>query len=141
MNLSSLFSRGGALAVAALVAGVGLSGTAQAGAKGANNVYVSASSRVAQGDLGQARSTADSTQFLGCYTQSYRNASGAFEQVNCQARDTAGVYYSCWATEPELVRAARAISGDSFLFFAGDAAGKCTSILVDQSSLYQPKQP
>jgi hypothetical protein len=143
--MTSLRSRtailsGGALALGAALV-LGWSGAAQAGAKGANNVYVSVASRVAQGDLGQARNNADSTQFIGCYTQSYRNASGAFEQVNCQARDVSGVYYSCYATEPELVRSARSINGDSFLSFFGDASGKCVNILVGNDSMYQPKAP
>ena len=141
IKLSSL-CRDGFFIAAALAAGLfGGVGDAAAGAKGANNVYVNVTSRLAQGDLGQARNTTDSVQYIGCYTQTYRNSSGVFEQVNCQARDTAGASYYCYATDPELVRAARSITGDSFLYFVGDTAGKCTTILVGQSSMYQPKQP
>jgi hypothetical protein len=118
-----------------------LAGSARAGIKGANNVYVNATSRLAQGDLGQARNSPDSMQLIGCYIQSYRNASGLFEQVTCEARDVAGAYYSCYATEAELVRSARSLTGDSFLSFFGDASGKCVNILVAHNSVYQPKAP
>lgn len=127
--------------MAALGLALGLAGTAQAGSKSANNVYVDAAGRVAQGDLGQARNSADTRQSIGCYIQSYRNASGVYEQANCSATDASGNTYSCYATEPELVRSARAIDGDSFLFFFGDASGKCVNIMVQLGSSFQPKQP
>jgi hypothetical protein len=118
-----------------------LASAAHAGSKAVNNVYVDAASRVAQGDVGQARNSADTRQVIGCHVQSYRNASGEFEQASCSATDAAGNSYSCYATEAALVRSARAINGDSFVFFFGDAAGKCVNISVGLSSYYQPKQP
>jgi hypothetical protein len=138
MSLSRSLMLSSLLSAAAILS---LTADAGAGAKGANNVYVSAAGRVAQGDLGQARNSADSQQAIGCYAQSYRNASGVFEQVTCQARDQSGASYSCYATEPELVRSARAINGDSWLYFRGDDAGRCINIMVWNDSTFQPKLP
>ncbi|AKQ64744.1 hypothetical protein A176_001656 [Myxococcus hansupus] len=44
-------------------------------------------------------------------------------------------------TDPVLVNALRGLTGDSSIQFNWNAAGDCTSVLVEESSTFAPKGP
>jgi hypothetical protein len=121
--------------------GVMLSREADAGAKSNSQVIVNATQRYAQGDLGAAHNSADSTQYIGCSIIFWGPGSGLANQAICTARSAANVYLSCSTTNADFIAMAGEIKGDSFLFFSVDAAGLCNQLQVDNSSMRREKQP
>ncbi len=120
------------------IAALLLASNAMAGQKTSNPVAVDATARVANGSLGSARNSADNLQYIGC-------AAGALSfggtNMYCFAQTADNVYAECQSTSPQLVQAAQAMSGDSYVHFAWDASGTCTYLLVINSSRLTPKQP
>ncbi|GHG71177.1 hypothetical protein [Comamonas sp. JC664] len=124
--------------VAAVFAILGMIGTAHAGAKFSFGVTVDTTNRYANGNLGDARSSADVLQFIGCHTTA-RRASATY--MVCEARDAWGVYGTCSSMDANLIAAIQGIGPSSSILFKWDAAGECTDIEVRNSSHYAPVTP
>ena len=107
-----------------------------AGAKETAPVTVAKAKHAAEGALGDARSSADARQFIGCFVYA---STGQPAHIHCTATDAAGATLTCDSTEPGFVAAAQAVGTDSFLEFRTDAAGKCISIGVSNNSATAPK--
>jgi hypothetical protein len=128
------------MTVAAVVAGALLAATsAVAGFRSSQEVMVDVTNRHAQGSLGGARNSADSMQFIGCYTQSVSPFTTIIGQ--CSARDASGTYVSCSSTAPGFVNMVQSLNGDSSLAFGWDASNTCTSIIIFNNSEDAPKKP
>lgn len=111
--------------------------SAQAGTKTANEVKITDSSRRAEGSLGSARASADSSQYLACTVHS----STTSIYMSCSARDAAGLYRSCASSSPQLVQAALSLSAGSMVVFTWDANYACQTLDVANGSLYLPMTP
>jgi hypothetical protein len=135
MNMRSRFGRG---LVVALVAGL-LGVSAQAGMKTIQQVVVNEAQSSAWGDLGYARNTADSTQYIGCYLIGSGVDGGTYGI--CTARNAAGVTRSCSTDASNYLYIITSINSDSFVQFKWNTAGKCTMIIVETHSTHAPKQP
>lgn len=111
---------------------------AWAGAKNSVQVTVDTVAREAYGALGTARGTADTTQYIGCQVYAYSSSTPV---AFCSARNAAGTGGSCTSSNTTIIDSARAVNGDSYVYFNWDASGNCTYLLVVNNSLYAPKQP
>ncbi|MBJ6765965.1 hypothetical protein JGU66_34865 [Myxococcaceae bacterium JPH2] len=102
-----------------------------------NNMTVSVDlvGRIAAGDLGTARNTTNTKEFIGCTIQS----SLTVTSVQCRAGDATGTQGYCNTTNPAMVETARAINGDDRLAFLWDANNNCTLISLEKFSAYPPK--
>lgn len=111
---------------------------AWAGHKSYNPVVVTSSS--ASGSLGNARNSTDTQQYIGCTIYAY---TGGTPYVFCfaNAASTGYAYVSCSSYDPAIVDAARAINGDSYIQFAFNTSGTCTSLYVLNGSHAEPKKP
>jgi hypothetical protein len=103
-----------------------------AGFRSAQQVVIADAERLANGDLGYVANTADTTQYIGCYSL---GVSGS-----CYARDRTGLARSCSTSDSTLLAVIRSLNGDSYLTFWWDTSGRCTSIRVDNGSLQVPKK-
>jgi hypothetical protein len=119
--------------VAALVGTV-----AWAGHKSPGPVVVTSSG--AHGSLGTARNSTDTIQYIACTINVY---SGSSPYVSCFANEasTGYAYVSCYSYDANLVNAARAITGDSYIQFQFNTSGICTSLYVMNGSHMDPKKP
>jgi len=113
------------------LAAAALSTTAFAGFKTAQAVVIADANKFANGDLGYARNTADSTQYIGCQVNG--------DVGNCYARNKDGLSRSCYTSTAKWVNTIRALNGDSYLYFKWDASGNCINIIVDNGSSSAPK--
>ena len=102
------------------------SGTAWAGLKSNSTVFINTTTRIANGNLGAARNTADAVQYIGCYT----NALTGSVSMVCYARDAAGVTVSCNSTSANLLNVVHGLNGDSHLWFSWNTSGACTEVDV-----------
>jgi hypothetical protein len=91
----------------------------------------------AYGVIGDARASADSTQYIGC--EVYGDASGAAD-AECYARDSAGTTLYCTTSSPAILQAAASIGVDSYIQF-GVTGTACSFLRVTKASLYRPKTP
>lgn len=126
-----MYAVGGGLTA---LAGLLLVTASHAGKKTTQAVTVDTAQRYASGSLASARATADTTQYIGCLILS----SGT---TSCQARNAAGTAASCSTTDAGFRAAAQSINGDSRLIFYWDGSGNCTSLAVENYSLWAPKVP
>jgi hypothetical protein len=109
----------------------GVCTTAIAGFHQGQAVVINDASGFANGDLGFVHNTPDNIQYIGC------NSSGNI--ARCFARNLAGLSRACSTPNPTHLAAIHSLSGDSYLIFGWDAAGQCTFINVQNSSLTVPK--
>jgi hypothetical protein len=98
----------------------------------------------AMGTLGGTRDSADLIQRLSCLVSRTEttSASGARTRttsVTCSARDTTRRTVSCTSTSDAMANALSGTSNDSLLEFHFDAAGKCTDIVVYESTSLERK--
>jgi len=107
---------------------------AQAGSKCTSPVTVDSTNRWARGALGTARNSSDVTQGLSCTAYSYG-------YVYCYARDAAGYSVSCGTSDPTYINTLQTLTSDSYIYFAFDSAGTCTSLVVEAMSCLDPKGP
>ena len=115
-----------------------LSVAAFAGAKSFAQVSINDAQSQANGDMGYVRNTADSVQMIRCYI----NGSGQGQaNANCMARNSAGVTRSCSTNYDRWLTIIASITSDSNILFRWNADGRCTMIIVDNSSTFAPKQP
>jgi hypothetical protein len=124
-----------------IIAGLALAGvsllasTTWAGQKKAEVVIINAAARYAQGSLATARSSVDVIQSIGCTIRE----NGI---VTCSARNGANTAsLNCTANDPGYRAAVQSLNGDSKIYFSADAAGSCTSLIVENSSVWAPKEP
>lgn len=123
----------------AAVAAMTLVGTAAwAGAHSGYPVQVDMVNRTASGTMATVRATTDTTQYLDCNIQT---SSGTGLVVYCQARDANGVTGACSSTAQNFVQIVGLIHGDSHVSFSWSASGACSSLSVDNGSLFAPKSP
>lgn len=91
----------------------------------------------AGGAIGTVRNTADAVQYLGCDVTAFNDGGWI---TSCYARNAAGTLASCFdLVSPQLRDSARALNGDSFLFFMWDASGQCTQIFSRNDSRFRAK--
>ncbi len=102
-------------------------------------VTIDLANRTAYGSLGSTRNSPDTESQLGCSV--HYDAANQKNNVNCIAADPKGRSVQCASQQPELVQIALGLNGDSFLQFWWDDNRTCTNILVDNHSIYEPKQP
>ncbi|QWP77350.1 hypothetical protein J5226_02790 [Lysobacter sp. K5869] len=118
-----------------------LCGTAFAGEKG--NVPVTletnASGQVVRafGMMGTARNSADTKQLIGCFI----GAAGNSLQAGCEAQNAAGANTMCLSSNAGVIAAVQSVGPDSYIDFARDGAGNCTSVYVANGSSTAVKQP
>ena len=124
--------RSGALA---MLASAFMVTTAFAGAKTTASVGINDTDKQANGDLGYARNTADTVQYIGCYVNDNGNGGAGI----CEARNSAGVTRSCSTTNDLLVDTIKSLKGDSYLYFRWNDSGNCTMIIVKNRSTLAPK--
>lgn len=105
-----------------------------AGLRRTEPVIINTAGRYAQGSLGSARDAADGNQSIGCVIRE----SGL---VSCSARSASNTVLSCGSNDPLYRAAAQSLNGDSRLYFSADAAGNCTSLVVENYSFWLPKPP
>jgi hypothetical protein len=108
-----------------------------AGTKTSNEVKITDSSRRAEGSLGSARASADSSQYLACTVKSTADSI----YMGCAARDASGLYRACSSYSPDLIQAALSISASSMIVFTWDANYACQTLDVANGSLYLPTTP
>jgi hypothetical protein len=135
MKMNSRFNRGLVAAAAACALSLG----AVAGTKTIQQVSINDSKSTAVGDLGYVRGTSDDVQYIGCAINGNGSAGGA--NGYCTARNAAGVTRSCSTNVPRWLDIIGSVNGDSRVFFRWDTDGKCTMIVVENSSTWSPKQP
>jgi hypothetical protein len=107
-----------------------------AGVKSARGVAIDTTNRTAQGVLADARASTDAKQAIGCLA---KWTSAGTVAGNCTAAN-ASASVLCTFSSATLGQAVAAINGDSNLTFAWDANNSCTSISVQNSSVWAPKQ-
>jgi hypothetical protein len=134
MNMRSRLSR----VLVAAVAACAFSAAVFAGAKTGQVVTINDAKSQANGDMGYVRNTANSVEMIHCYI----NGSGQ-GQANgvCMARNSAGVTRSCSTNYDRWLTIIASITSDSNVYFRWDANGKCTMIIIDNSSTFAPKEP
>ena len=116
--------------------GLGLAGVAVAGMKGAYPVSINTTYKYAIGAIGTARNSTDNNQYLECNTQT--TASGFW--TYCVATDATNKTVSCTSSSANIASAVRSLNGDSALYFNWDSSGTCGTVIVYQSSYYEPKK-
>jgi len=132
---------------------------AHAGLKSSYPVVVNTTTHHAEGSVGSARNSADSTQYLFCAIN--YSIVGGVATLTCQARDSSGNTQTCTytpsganlATTPSgsanlsnsadniLLAQVASVSGDSYIAFNANSAGTCTSLYVENGSNEVPKSP
>jgi hypothetical protein len=116
--------------------------TAFAGAKWSYPVTISTFEGVSfvGGQLGSARASADTNQFLGCESAS----SNTQTFISCFGRNAAGVQVYCYNRVNAGMRdAVAAITPSSYISFQTDPADgtKCAMVQVQTSSAFLPPTP
>ena len=125
---------------AAAILGVLLAaGLGHAGRKITTNATINTTSGTAWGSLGSARSSADTTQYIGCYTTLTTTTSHA----GCVAVNAVGTYRSCYTYDANLIAAIRTLTPDAYIEFAWETEGSpfCKSIFVRAMSYDEPRVP
>jgi hypothetical protein len=90
----------------------------------------------AEGKAGDVHNSQDTTQYIGCALRAGMNSP---LQANCWATDAAGRQRACSTSDPGMMTVAGSVSSDSYLYFAWNPSGKCTSIESQNGSFMHPK--
>jgi hypothetical protein len=116
-----------------ICAALAFSGATYAGLALVNPVAIATDSTgttTARGSLRDARNSADSVAYIGCWV--FATASPI---AQCLARDASGTFASCVTTNPAMMQAAGSINAASFVRFVVDHDGSsCDSVQVEQLS-------
>ncbi len=110
---------------------------ASAGGRATSPVVIDSVNRTAYGNLGDARNSSDSTQYIGCMSWS----APGFLSGSCFAVNTAGTYVSCYTTDAKIVSVIQSLSPDGFLSFNWNASGNCATLYTINTSWTSPKVP
>jgi hypothetical protein len=123
--------------MAAVIVLTGSAGLAWAGAANYFEVTVDAVARKAFGSLYDARRTPDTVQYIGCSVSA--NA-GESATAICEARNAANVRLTCSSQDPEIVKAAQALTDNGYLFFTCEPAPNdiLTRVYASKSSIWLP---
>ena len=113
-------------------------GTAEAGFKSTYGVNVDTTGRTAYGDVMSARSSPDTTGYIGCSVLGFSSGSG---QVTCSATTSTGVNAYCYSITPTIIAAAASGGTSSYYYFQWDTSSQCTYLYVSNASMFGPKQP
>ena len=128
--------------IAALLAGSLTNGPrVSAGQRLESPVYVTVaadSSGRADGAISATRNSPDAVAYLTCRLH-WSVSSGVVG--SCSAKDAAGKSAGCFTSEPAALETIKAITADAYVRFAWNAAGRCTDVTVEISSLDGPKLP
>ena len=114
------------------------SGLALAGLRFTEEIFVNDNYKTAGGTMTDARSSADTRQFIGCYHWSTTSVGGAPLQGFCQASNSAGLTRSCSTTNSNLIQSIRSISSESYINFTWNTDGTCGYVFVSNNSYYKP---
>ncbi|HLK88319.1 MAG TPA: hypothetical protein VKZ18_00415 [Polyangia bacterium] len=121
------------------IIGVGLvAGTAWAGAKYPEPVYISTAYSYAIGSMGSARNSSDSSQEIGCVTY---NGGGTQIYGYCFAEDASNNYKQCSWSGTQWTQTINAMTDSSYVWFEWDGSGNCTLIVISNDSAYTPPVP
>lgn len=124
------------LAIAAIL-GTLVTASAQAGQKSTYPVGISGSS--AYGAIGDARSSANPVEHIGCNVFGWSGATSGY--AFCWAVDSMGHSLQCSSSNPYIVQAAAAVTSFSYINFQADKGGYCTQLDVQNHSQYAPMVP
>lgn len=141
MNIRSIHAR----VLVAAVAALGVSASVMAGAREVTRtVVVNTTERSASGQLGGARASADSTQYIGCSVHSSDSSpaqdGGVFRMAFCYAKDLRGATAFCGTFDPAMIATLSTVQGDSKVDFSWNSNGDCTVITIAQISTLEPKR-
>ncbi|HEY4104796.1 MAG TPA: hypothetical protein VGM44_12935 [Polyangiaceae bacterium] len=154
--------------IALILAGIGVGAAcmtswrlAHAGIKGSYPVIVNTTARHAEGSLGSARNSSDSTQYLYCAID--YSLIGGVATLICGARDSSGNTVSCTYSTSDLQLLATlnppgaatfstfqdnvmlaqmaSMSSDSYVSFDASSSGACTHVYIENGSVEVPKAP
>jgi hypothetical protein len=119
--------------MAVVVAGLAVGGTALAGHKQFSQVSIS--NGQAWGTLGDARGSANITEYIGCEVFS---PAGSLPLAICHARDEVGTALLCSSSDPGVVTAAQAFGPTAFVTFAAEKSGACRFVWATNMSFNTP---
>lgn len=106
---------------------------------GGQDVYVDLVNNWAFGNLGAARNSSDTTQYVRCSATAF--ASG-WAVASCEFSDANGTVASCYATNPEVIQIVLGMSSDSRIDVQWDAnTSECIYISFETGSIWEPKLP
>jgi hypothetical protein len=89
----------------------------------------------AQGNVTDARNSADATQYIGCDVTTYPNNGTSY--ISCSARNAAGQYATCYTSQPSpaMVDLVQSIGPRSTVHFSySTSSGVCQWIKVSNMS-------
>lgn len=115
---------------------LGVSGTALAGYRGANPVYIDFTNRNASASLGGAHNSSDTTSYIEVVIQGTSSETAIFF-----ARNAANQFAYCFASSPAIISALKSVTDDSYISVSWDANNTCTFVEVRASSYQPPKIP
>ena len=127
----------GRLAVA-LVVFVG-AGVALAGEKRRERVSIvfSGNAGLARGSLGSARNSDRPREFIRCGTYHTRDGTNVTDHMECEANDGQR-RGACTSSLPFFIDQVRGVDSMSKITFTWDEQGQCTSVSLEQSSMFEP---
>ena len=129
-----------AMMVAIVVSALFVPVLARAGAKFSQTVVVS--STYGYGNVGAARSSSDSNEYIGCTTYYNAGNSGSTIAAFCFAENSAGTFFYCQTTTPNVLQVIGTITDASYIDIgAANNGGQCTYVEVDNYSYYAPMTP
>jgi hypothetical protein len=111
---------------------------AWAGVATINEVYVSPGGSYAQGSRTGARYSADSEQFIGCFSFFDRGSSSPYGAVYCFASDKTGNYTYCASSDARIADAVKGMTDSSHIYFtvSSPTTRICTDLTIDNASIY-----
>jgi hypothetical protein len=116
---------------ALLVLSFAAAATAYAGARFTYPVVINDTNRTAYGALTDARGSADTRQYIGCWSN---NASGG-----CDAVNASGLTRSCSTTDPAMLAVIRSMSDESYVAFRwGADSSTCLYVYAQTTSYSKP---
>lgn len=96
-------------------------------------VTISESWNAAYGSIVSVRNSSNSTEYIGCMVS--KSGSNTKTAV-CRARNSEGVYKTCWSNDVDYVASAALINDASYVYFKWDENGGCSYITVYNASQY-----
>ena len=117
---------------------LGSAGSALAGSKLVSTVSIDVAGKRASGAIGSARASADTRQWIGCYSGAYADGS---VMGFCGAVDANGLTRQCTIRDPKQLEEVRSLSSDGHISFRWNDSGLCTEVIVMHMSYWAPKAP
>lgn len=115
------------------------SATALAGLTQPAPVTVDLATGIASGDQVTARYSKNTVEFIGCGIRKISSGGAILDIGFCQASDAAGVQFTCFSQDPNLLSAISASGDFGFITFGWDlATDECNRIGFSNQSFYLP---